>query len=168
MIEFLREYVVGFLTCGGKVKLIRKLRPAWQEGLLNGIGGRVESGEIPHEAMRREFREEAGLDLTGWIQRITLHSPMGWRCFFFTQDVSWDTFRSVKTMTDETVIEVDTENLPKDILPSLRWIISLCLDSGIAPCSLVEVIDEDISALEEDSARELAEWLDEEEVPHKV
>lgn len=42
------------------VALIRKLKPSWQKGKLNGIGGKVEEGEHPSEAMAREFLEETG------------------------------------------------------------------------------------------------------------
>ncbi len=54
-----QEYVVGFLQDAGRqVLLLRKNRPAWQAGHLNGVGGKVEPGERPHEAMAREFHEE--------------------------------------------------------------------------------------------------------------
>jgi 8-oxo-dGTP diphosphatase len=59
--------VVGFAFYpGSSVYLIRKNRPKWQKGKLNGIGGHVEDGETSLEAMQREFKEEAGLDLSDW------------------------------------------------------------------------------------------------------
>ncbi len=56
------DYVAGFYfsECGERVALIRKLKPEWQRGWLNGIGGKVEPGESPLSAMVREFEEEAG------------------------------------------------------------------------------------------------------------
>lgn len=58
------RYVVGFAyTDDGRCLLLRKNRPKWQEGLLNGIGGKIEDGESPEEAMGRESMEEVGLDL---------------------------------------------------------------------------------------------------------
>src|SRR5690349_13991679 len=43
-----QAYALGFLFDGtGRVVLIRKRRPAWQAGLLNGVGGKVEPGEAP-------------------------------------------------------------------------------------------------------------------------
>ena len=44
------------------VVLIRKSRPEWQAGRLNGVGGKVEEGEDPYQAMRREFWEETGVN----------------------------------------------------------------------------------------------------------
>lgn len=55
-----RRYVLGFLFSedGSRVLLIWKNRPAWQAGKLNGIGGKIEDGEQPLDAMKREFVEE--------------------------------------------------------------------------------------------------------------
>lgn len=65
------KYVVGFMFDTGmeNVALIRKQKPAWQEGLLNGIGGKVEDSESSLAAMTREFREEAGLRIIGSLWR---------------------------------------------------------------------------------------------------
>jgi len=55
------RYVCGFMfdTDLRYVLLIRKNRPAWQAGLLNGIGGKIEPGETARRAMAREMWEEA-------------------------------------------------------------------------------------------------------------
>lgn len=61
------RYVVGFPICqSGPLVLLRKLHPAWQKGLLNGIGGKIEAGETPVAAMERECREEIGLHGLPW------------------------------------------------------------------------------------------------------
>jgi len=53
------EYVVGFaIDEHQRVLLIRKKRPDYQAGKLNGVGGKIEWGETPTGAMRREFLEE--------------------------------------------------------------------------------------------------------------
>lgn len=59
-------YVLGFAFSHSmrSVVLIEKQKPAWQAGKLNGIGGKVERGELPLDAMTREFCEE-----TGWGTR---------------------------------------------------------------------------------------------------
>jgi hypothetical protein len=61
-----RRYVVGFMFdfAFERVALIRKRKPIWQAGKLNGIGGKIEANETREEAMRREFIEEAGFDAT--------------------------------------------------------------------------------------------------------
>src|ERR1035437_6897488 len=50
----------------GIVWLIRKARPEWQKGMLNGIGGHVEENENTMTAMTREFNEETGLTILDW------------------------------------------------------------------------------------------------------
>lgn len=55
-----QRYCVGFLLerPSERVLLLRKNKPAWQYGLLNGVGGKIEDGELPIDAMHREWREE--------------------------------------------------------------------------------------------------------------
>lgn len=43
--------------------LIEKQKPNWQKGLLNGIGGKVETGESAIIAAQRELEEETGLSV---------------------------------------------------------------------------------------------------------
>lgn len=67
----MKSYVLGFLTDERhQFLLMRKIRPFWQRGCLNGIGGKMEDGESPAEAMYREAEEEAGLSGIKW-------QPMG-------------------------------------------------------------------------------------------
>jgi 8-oxo-dGTP diphosphatase len=61
----MKKYVVSFiLTPDFKyVWLIKKKTPEWQKDCLNGIGGKIELGETPKEAIIRELQEESGLIL---------------------------------------------------------------------------------------------------------
>lgn len=65
-----QRYVVGFLfnALFSRVALIRKQKPKWQSGLLNGIGGKIEEGENAMTAMRREFGEEANYPAPSELQ----------------------------------------------------------------------------------------------------
>lgn len=40
--------------------LVLKNKPAWQKGRLNLVGGKVEPGETPQQAAKRELAEETG------------------------------------------------------------------------------------------------------------
>lgn len=64
------RFVVGFAFNENTdfVLLVRKLRPEWQKGCLNGIGGRIENDETSLDAMNRECKEETGLVLD-WKHR---------------------------------------------------------------------------------------------------
>jgi 8-oxo-dGTP diphosphatase len=61
------RWVVGFLIRNrSEVALMTKTHPEWQKGKLNGVGGKIDDGESPEGAMRREFLEEAGVDVPTW------------------------------------------------------------------------------------------------------
>jgi 8-oxo-dGTP diphosphatase len=64
------RYVLGFCFDPGwhNVLLFCKVRPEWQLGKLNGLGGHVEEGETPWRAMEREFDEETEGRLRGLVE----------------------------------------------------------------------------------------------------
>jgi 8-oxo-dGTP diphosphatase len=129
-----KQYVVGFLfapdlatdTC---VALTQKNHPPWQAGKLNGIGGHIEPGETPHEAMVREFEEEAGLIVPKWFPVLTMEGPD------YTLHVFMAVAREhlIKSKTDEPVGFYPLRSLAcYDVVPDLRWFIPLMLhfDNG--------------------------------------
>lgn len=68
-------YGVLFAFSGEHVLLIRKAKPAWQAGYINGIGGKREGEESVLTMLTREFREETGL-YEGVFQPIVYHSML--------------------------------------------------------------------------------------------
>lgn len=122
----MKTYVCGFaFGDDGKVALIQKARPDWQKGLLNGIGGHVEEGELLHDAMEREFLEETGARVSDWELFATIIAP-GYNCHFYRAfDVSLEELR---TTTDEEVFLVDAFALPENTIFNLRWLIPLAWD----------------------------------------
>lgn len=129
------RYVVGFAfhshgepNVRPKVVLIRKVKPDWQAGKLNGVGGKIEQGESPEQAMAREFQEEAGI----------ISDPIDWavfaRCEFRGAQVVFlrafdEAFARSKTMTPETIEHravFGIDEIPEGrIIPNLRWLIPL-------------------------------------------
>lgn len=66
----MKSYCLGFVFYDRKVLLLRKNRPKWQAGKLNGLGGHIEDNESPWSAMQREFQEETGFDQKfKWLDR---------------------------------------------------------------------------------------------------
>ena len=63
-----KQYVNGYAFSFDEqnIVLIRKNRPAFMQGMLNAVGGKIEPGETPEEAIQREFREETGMDVVRW------------------------------------------------------------------------------------------------------
>jgi 8-oxo-dGTP pyrophosphatase MutT (NUDIX family) len=131
-----KAYSCGFAFDGdgtestGRVLLIEKRRPTWQAGSLNGLGGHIEPGETPLEAMIREMQEEAGLDVLDW-QPVADLSGAGFIVHFFAAfNVDID---AAIALTDEPIFIHELAALPLNLLPNLRLLIALALDgSGIA------------------------------------
>lgn len=134
----MKVYVVGFLFTPDRhhVALIQKLKPAWQKGKLNGIGGKVEDGETPAEAMVREFTEEAGISFSAWecFLNMSVFDPANAehsRLFFFRGTLSvMEDARRICSMTDEHVSFYDVSRLlftQMTIIPNLRWLLPFAL-----------------------------------------
>lgn len=72
-----KQYVVILLfnEQHDRVLLIRKNRPQWQAGKLNGLGGKVEPSETPHHAATRELKEEAMIIVTDLIECASFRMP---------------------------------------------------------------------------------------------
>ncbi|MGE0412002.1 MAG: NUDIX hydrolase [Verrucomicrobiales bacterium] len=126
-------YVLGFLFSPDRqrVALIRKAKPDWQKGLLNGIGGKVEFGEDDFQAMAREFREETGYQKKIDWRNYCAMEGIGWEvsCFVALGDVD-----ALATADEEEPVEVRrVEELHpgcKGTIENLPWLIALALDSG--------------------------------------
>jgi len=98
----MKEYVVGIvLDEFDYVLLIRKNRPDWQAGRLNGVGGKVEEGEIPYEAMIRECKEECGLSLYNWLQLGTVTDGTNYTVYYYVAKTT--AMLKAKTVTDEKI-----------------------------------------------------------------
>lgn len=136
-----KRYVCGFMFNQEKtqVVLIRKLRPEWQKGKLNGVGGHIEDGEKPEEAMSREFEEEAGISDTKWTLvaeydvRDTPESDQAAQVYFFK---SFGDIHSICSRTDEEVIvypvsEIFSHLHSVNVLLKLRFLIPMCLNEEI-------------------------------------
>ena len=73
------NYTAGFLFSENleQVCLVKKLKPKWQAGKWNAVGGKVELGESAQACMSREFWEETGVRIhpVEWTQFCSLMFP---------------------------------------------------------------------------------------------
>lgn len=121
------EYVVGFLTDPfGNVVLIEKNKPLWQAGLLNGVGGKIEKDEVPEAAMEREFEEETGLKIKGWLNYALLTSPEA-DIYVYKAVTSAEELRRVRSTTDEKVYIHSVYDLPGNVLNNVPWLLAAAL-----------------------------------------
>lgn len=135
---FKKLYTVGFVFTNGNkdVLLVRKLKPLWQAGRLNGIGGKFEPGETAAQCIYREGYEEIGHHL-GWDKFCVLRGG-NFVCHFFC---SHEQTISTPAQNDvgENLVWASSHALPDDVIPNLFWLIPLALDKTVR--RPVEVID---------------------------
>lgn len=118
-----KAYVVGFLfNENGAVALIRKVKPVWQAGKLNGIGGKVERDETPLRAMVREFAEETGVVVAYWRCFAILHHA---GAIIYAYTATCDTC-ALRTMTDEVVMWLPVTRLSSYArMANLDWLVPM-------------------------------------------
>jgi len=123
------SYVLGFAFDLRHVLLIHKLRPEWQAGLLNGIGGKIQDGDqTPYHAMVREFKEESGVETTPeqWhrFAKMEFRNGIIVHCFASnTIDI-----HAAKSMTDEWIMIVDEMRASLEnskVVKNLTWLIPM-------------------------------------------
>jgi len=139
------NYVAGitFSNTSTKVMLIRKSRPEWMKGKLNGIGGHIEPNESPLEAMRREFTEETklvspywtpfavltGIGLTSKVSTAPNKPQQPWLVHWFTAIIPNHTDYMPEGTTDEPVSWFNLEDIHHyPIMPNLLWLIHMALE----------------------------------------
>lgn len=79
-----------YLKQAGKTLMLHKAK-GYQKGKWNGLGGKLEKGESPEEAMRREVFEESGLK----VEKALLKGFLTWPEFDGEDD--WYAFVYVVT-----------------------------------------------------------------------
>lgn len=152
----MKEYVVGFLFNEDKtqVALIQKIKPEWQKGKLNGIGGKIEEGETPILAMNREFKEEAGLDGLEWKYFTSIEGEnlnydkrdtQGFKVHFF--HAHSDKIIGVESITEERIYVLGLELIRSadiwglNVIPNIRWLIPMALSMNSDSATSFRVIE---------------------------
>lgn len=122
------KYALGFVFDESvqKVLLVHKQKPDWQQGKVNGVGGKYESGEVREMCICRETKEETTLDIAkqDWVFVGTIRQSQG--------NVSIWTARYIGALTDarkddqEDIEWFDFNALPENAIDNLQWLIPLC------------------------------------------
>lgn len=123
------NYVAAFaLDENNNILFIRKNRPDWQRGYLNGVGGKINFAETAREAMSREFLEETGIaiDKHSWIYVCELINNNGnGKVSFFTIKVPTIDY---KNQTDEQLELINYEVMAQfNLLPNIKVLVELSL-----------------------------------------
>ncbi len=129
----MKTHTVGFIfdPTLSRVVLIRKNRPAWQAGKLNGIGGKIEPGEESIDCMVRETREETGLTTkpNQWLFLGTIHRDEYGSVVDFYATVHTSTPEELSSHTDEQVEWCEVARLPDRVLSNIPWLVAFARDA---------------------------------------
>ncbi len=127
------KFVVGFAFSKNTdaVLLVKKLRPKWQRGLLNGIGGKIEKDENSPDAMNRECKEETGLTLDWTCRGVMQGKHDSWhgydsghafQCYIFY--AYSDNIYMAKQIEDESLVILKTSQIEStEIIETLSFLI---------------------------------------------
>jgi len=130
----MKRYVLGFVfDMKDRVLLVEKNRPDWQVGFLNGLGGHVEHGESPLQAMAREGGEETAgkLARTEWKPYGRLRGP-DFEVWLFYVQVAWAGHLGLDGIsTEEGVCSFEhLEDLPGiATVPNLEYLVVMAKTS---------------------------------------
>lgn len=153
------DFVVGFAFTPDplpftRVLLIEKLKPAWQAGKLNGVGGKIDHYvadptvnaydptalkpgmrlETPVEAMVREFHEETGVasETSDWQLFAIMHNGRFEHQVYCFESLEPRLFYEARTMEAERLVPVPVNAIlhpnSYSLVPNLRAKILLGLD----------------------------------------
>lgn len=111
-----------------EVILVKKSRPKWQKGKLNGVGGAIEEMESPQVAMYREFLEETGIEtsLDDWKEIATITEPNGVTIYIFAMVTKSRV--DLSKVTDEEISYFDIYEVLTDkyeLVHDIKWLIPL-------------------------------------------
>lgn len=131
MIEPGKKYVVGlaFSHDLNYVTVIQK-RPSFEYGpVFNGVGGKIEPGETPKEAMVREFQEETGELIEDWklFASFISNTDFPYTIDCFCTSVDWKILHAVRQTTDEvpSVKHIRSEVIRDSGMANLTWLIEM-------------------------------------------
>lgn len=130
------NYCVGFVFAAHThVLLCEKRKPDWQAGLWNGVGGKIEPGEAPDQAMAREFGEETGWPLRSWSYFAELSFPSTGSVMHCYTSFVGERRAQVKTVNDVgeplkwwPVRDASQSGM---VIGNLRWLLPLALDHHV-------------------------------------
>lgn len=108
-----------------RVVLVKKNKPKWQAGKLNGAGGKIEAEESPHQAMVREFDEETGVLIGSWTRYAIMRGP-DWEVHVYFSKGNIDRVRTIEE--EEVMIANVSDLLNLGCIENLPWLIHLALD----------------------------------------
>jgi 8-oxo-dGTP pyrophosphatase MutT (NUDIX family) len=115
------------LNKADKTLLIRRFNTGYEDGNYSLIGGHIEDGETAYATMKREAKEEAGLEIDEGDLRVihVLHRKTATREYiemFLTADVDKEP-RNVEPEKCDEMKWVSSESLPSNTIDYIRFVL---------------------------------------------
>ena len=136
--KVMTEYTLGLIFDKEmeSVLLIRKNRgPEQNIGKWNGLGGKIEQGELVLHSLSREIKEECGLVInpSDWKKVVSIYEIYRWKMWVEYTKVDRTTLFEARTLEDEIVqvFKVDGGFLldsGNQLAENIAWMVALCID----------------------------------------
>jgi 8-oxo-dGTP diphosphatase len=126
--------VVGFLLSEDLrfVLLLRKARPEWQVGRLNGVGGHKEDVDTTFEStMRREFLEETGVQVDDWAAMGEMGGDDWFVVAFCAKapiEVLKKAVQNTKDKDERAEIWPSTIHTRSQVVGNVAWLVPMAVD----------------------------------------
>lgn len=141
--EEIKKYSLVFIFTEemNRVLMIQKIKPEFQRGLLNGVGGLMESKDMDMKSCAvREMKEETNLDITKKdLTYVLTMKGKDWEVSvfagFYRQEMGIE-----KQLTNEYPKWVYPGSYAK-MIPNLEWIIPMCKNVLMNKESIVASIE---------------------------
>lgn len=139
----MKHYVAGFMKDSrDRIALVRKNKPAWQAGWLNGIGGGMEPGERPIDSMTREWFEETYNWHSDWYRFAEIRFPETIVHFFKTSVPVLPQFPAVNDIGERLEVwDYSAAVRSSVVLPNLKWLLPMAFEDPDAKFALLTPIE---------------------------
>lgn len=104
-------YTLGLIRQGTRMLLLNRQRSPWM-GCWNGVGGKLEPGELPEASMRRELLEETGigpesvqLSFRGLVTWSTAEGESFGGMYLYLGELAETHKRAFPQLTDEGILD---------------------------------------------------------------
>ena len=121
-----------------RIALVRKNKPAWQAGRLNGIGGGMEDGESPLASMRREWSEETDTFNPFWCQFATICFNEAVVHFFKASVPELPVLTEYNDIGEKLEVwDYSAAVRSSVVLPNLKWLLPMAFEDPDATFALL-------------------------------